>query len=111
MNRALGPGWLVLGDSGEPHQLAIDTSLASTTIIGVIGLYCCLDVSLEGFIASILFGSFGLGLALVVLGVPVVGTFGPIVVVSRNTARVGFLLVRGIVALVVVVISLAIRRI
>ena len=62
-------------------------------------------MGLEGFIAS---GAFGLIFALaVILGVPVIRTFGPIMVVSRNTARVGFLFVGGIVPLVVVV-SLAI---
>ena len=67
-----------------------------------------MDMGLEGFIASRAFGVVAFALA-VILGVPVVRAFGPIMVMSRYTARVGFLFVGGIVSfVVVVVVSLAI---
>ena len=57
----------------------------------------------EGLVAAILLGSFGLIFALVVvLRVSIIRTFGPVVVVSRDTARVGFLFI-GMVSFVVVV--------
>ena len=81
----------LLLNSWEPYELAVDTSFKSSTIIGVIRFHCSLHMGLEGFVASGAFAVVVVAFALVVLGVSIVRTFGPFMVMSRNPTRVGFL--------------------